>query len=43
MAQKKHVVAKAFTDANGKAWQPGQQYTGDDAAEQVRQGNVKEE
>jgi hypothetical protein len=41
---KRYLVAKQFTDKNGKSWQPGQQYQGpeNDAQEQLAQGNIQE-
>ena len=41
-AQKPRKVLKAFKDRQGRQWQPGQDYTGDDAEAQCEQGNVEE-
>ena len=41
-AQKPRKVLKAFKDSAGKQWQPGQDYTGDDADQQEQAGNVEE-
>jgi hypothetical protein len=44
-ATKQYVVAKQFTDKNGKAWQQGQQYQApeNEAQEQLAQGNIQEQ
>jgi hypothetical protein len=42
---KQYVVARQFTDKNGKSWQQGQQYQGpeNEAQEQLAQGNIHEQ
>jgi hypothetical protein len=43
--KKQYVVARQFTDKNGKAWQQGEQYQGPEteAQEQLAQGNIQEQ
>jgi hypothetical protein len=40
--KKPRKVLRAFKDAAGKQWQPGQDYTGTDADQQTASGNVEE-
>jgi hypothetical protein len=40
--KKPRKVLKAFADAKGRQWQPGQDYTADDADTQAESGNVEE-
>ena len=39
--EKTYRVTREFTDARGKKWTPGQDYSSDDAETQVEAGNVE--